>query len=231
MKRKKEKQEEQGEPFSAPKPAPRITPEDIQAKEFRIARFRGYRERDVDEYLDDLTLAWSAVVDENDRLRLQARGAIGDPDLDDVSRQADQIIARAREEAAQILREAEARAMLIGAGGSSDRPAVSAFLSKEREFLQSLASLVQGHAEGVKGLARQAYGKPAARAGEAVPAPAEVVAQPEPAVDVAMAQAEPAVEEPIRVEEATPATVPASEPDDRSEPGDRSLRELFWGEE
>ena len=39
---------------------------------------------------------------------------------------------------------------------AADRAAISAFLAQEREFLQSLAGLVQGHAESVKGMARDA---------------------------------------------------------------------------
>src|SRR5947208_83278 len=38
----------------------RVAPEDIQAKEFRMARLGGYKERDVDEFLDELTEAWTA---------------------------------------------------------------------------------------------------------------------------------------------------------------------------
>src|SRR2546422_625892 len=134
------KKKESDRPLFAPETpsAPRISPEDIQAKEFRIARFRGYREHDVDEFLDQLTLVWSALLDENDRLRAQVEGganrgsAIGAPDLQDVSRQADEIIRRARAEAAQILRDASARAGAATAGSAprhTEIAAVSAFLT------------------------------------------------------------------------------------------------------
>ena len=223
--------------------APRLTAEDIQSKEFRIARFRGYKERDVDEFLDELTRAWGAIVEENRRLSAQSASwsAIGAPDLDDVGRQADEIIARAREEAARIVREAEERAGVTGAG-DADRTAVSAFLSKERQFLQELASVVQGHAEGVKGMAREVFRPSPGATGLEVPdapSPATEVAEVPAEAPMAEAPSEEAPtiaeapeEGPIRIEEPEPAGVRAREgEDDGPEPGDRSLKDLFWGEE
>ena len=235
--------------------APRITPEDIQAKEFRIARFRGNKERDVDEFLDQLTLTWGSVLEENRRLRgaagvsapIGSAASTGGSDPGDAGRGADEIVQRARAEADRIVREAQARVPAIGAEARApegDRQAVSAFLLKEREFLQSLASLVQGHAEGVKGMAREVFtprtGAPAAGASDAaVTTPAPEAPAPEPT-----SESEPSVpqedasgstrtrdEEPIRVEEPEPAGVSGREAEGRSESGDRSLRDLFWGEE
>ena len=228
---------------------PRLAAEDIQAKEFRIARLRGYKERDVDEFLDELTLAWSAMLEENRRLRAQAGGvhSIGAPDLDDIARQADEIIARARAEAGRIVAEAGVTAGVRQAG-DDDRAAVSAFLSKERSFLQDLATLVQGHAEGVKGMAREVFAKPAteeraavepASAAQEVPAtaaavpprPTEATSDAENASTGSSVAAVPASEEeeeaPIRIEEPAPVRVPEHE----EASGDRSLKELFWGEE
>jgi len=239
------------ESTSLPPPASpaRITPEDIQAKEFRIARFRGYKERDVDEFLDQLTLTWGSVLEENRRLRGAAAPAaigsppgIGAPAPGETDHRADEIVQRAREEADRIVREARALAAGIGSktgGPAGDRQAVSDFLLKEREFLQSLASLVQGHAEGVKGMAREVFTPktpaPAPRASDAAratPAP-EATSHSEPPAPTEDA---PAVEnapgpEPIRVEEPEPAGVSGREAEGRSESGDRSLRDLFWGEE
>lgn len=150
----------------------RLTPADIQQKEFRVSRFGGYKMRDVDEFLDHLTESMSAVTAEVEQLRRHAGAApvVGSPDLDDVSRQADEIIARAREEAARIVAEVKERAAgMAGASAAAvtsavtseqERAAVNAFLSQEREFLQGLAGLVQGHAETVKGMARKARGAP-----------------------------------------------------------------------
>src|ERR1700675_1347710 len=92
-------------------PAPTtITSADIQQKEFGVSRFGGYRMRDVDEFLDRVTESMTKLADENQRLR-SAPGlpaavvspAIGAPDLVDTSRQADEIIDRARAEAAKIV--------------------------------------------------------------------------------------------------------------------------------
>ena len=168
-----------------------ITPADIQQKEFRVSRFGGYRMRDVDEFLDHVTEAMTKLTDDNQRLR-SAGGLpaapmplpIGAPDLADTSRQADEIIARARAEAATILREAREQAITAAGGPTTDagRAAVAAFLAQERDFLQQLASLVQGHAESVKGMAKASRGSK--------PAPAPKAA--EPAKPVESAPSEPA---------------------------------------
>ena len=57
-------------------------------------------------------------------------------------------------------------------GGGSDRAAVTAFIDRERAFLQSLAGLVQEHAETVKGMAKSARQTPtpSARTGSSIPA-------------------------------------------------------------
>ena len=76
--------------------APRrvLTPADIQQKEFRVSRFGGYKMRDVDEFLDEITDSFSALSAEVERLRTRpgAPPVVGTPDLDDVTRQADEII-------------------------------------------------------------------------------------------------------------------------------------------
>jgi DivIVA domain-containing protein len=41
-----------GEAVAAPS---RLSPADIQQKEFRVSRFGGYKMRDVDEFLDQIT--------------------------------------------------------------------------------------------------------------------------------------------------------------------------------
>lgn len=229
-----------------------VTPLEIQQKEFAVSRFGGYRMKDVDEFLDVLTESAQAMLAENERLRRQAGTAapiLGAPDLDDVSRQADEIIQRARDEAARIVAEAKERAAsMAGTSAASaaaqvtneeERAAVNAFLAQEREFLQSLAALVQGHAESVKGMARRAREAPSAPVG---PKPAEpTTAKPATAADAKassdarpaetsppdpdVTQALPIAEEPIRVDEPERTGAP------RKDEGDPSLRELFWGEE
>src|SRR5947208_6206674 len=230
-----------------------ITPLDIQQKEFRVSRFGGYRMRDVDEFLDRLTEVVSGLTEENARLRRQegASPVVGSPDLDDVARQADEIIQRARDEAARIDTEARARASLSTApavASEGDRAAVKAFLAQERAFLESLAGLLQGHAETMKGMARnvrrpdraspEASDAPAASTepvSHGPPPPPATITRGEPEegsiVEVGDAEATqslPAADEPGELAQSRPTT--GARGGDRSD-GDPSLRELFWGEE
>jgi DivIVA domain-containing protein len=159
-------------------PAGRLTPLDIQQVEFRRS-FKGYDEREVDEFLDRLTEDFAAALDEAQRLRDRAEGGLGvvvagTADQAAARREAEEILQRARDEAARIVREAEAGAARgPAAGGLSegDRAAISAFLSTERSFLTSLASLVQGHAETVKGMAASAQRRSTATAPAGGPTP------------------------------------------------------------
>ncbi len=150
-----------------------LTPADIQSKEFNVSRFGGYRMRDVDEFLDQITESMTKLADENQRLRsangLPVAPSIGAPDLADTSRQADEIIESARAEAAKIVQDARAQAAVgttaaVAAGTDTGRAAVAPFLAQERDFLQQLATLVQSHAESVKGMAKASRAKPAAAA-------------------------------------------------------------------
>ncbi len=243
--------------MSAPMPSAAsqmLTPLDIQQKEFRVGT-RGYRMREVDEFLDQLTDAMSAVLAENERLRAgsPAGPAIGTADLDDTNRQADEIIQRARDEAQRIVADARAQAAAAAGAGvatAADRPAVAAFLAQEREFLQGLAGLVQGHAESVKAMAKTARQAPTETSATVDPARAEKVAAPEPAkaepsepvkADTAPElpktpthdPSEPAAQasaEPVVLQQPASASVGRAETTEAAE-GDSSLRELFWGED
>ncbi len=248
-----------------------LGPLDVQQKEFRVSRFGGYKMRDVDEFLDRITDSMSALTVENERLRKGAPPSIvGTPDLADVSRQADEIIERARAEAARIVAEAKATGAQPSkepAAGASpqERAAVNAFLTREREFLQSLAGLVQEHAEQVRGMAKTAKRAPAptdtqpaatravaptpkaeapAPKTEAAPTPPAPAATTSPASATPPAAApaapkpkpaedRPAAPEPtVRIEDPEPASVGRSEPEgDAPAESDRSLRDLFWGED
>lgn len=276
-----------GTDASSPKtvePRARLTPIDVQQKEFRVSRFGGYKMRDVDEFLDQITDTLTALTTEGERQR-SAGPMTASPDMDDVARQADEIIARARADAARIVAEAKATGATSGISAASpaDRVAVNAFLAREREFLQSLAGLVQEHAEAVKGMARSA--RPAAAKAKPEPEP-----EPEGAPSVAPAVAptaersgdevratgrdgapatpgvtavqEPAAESSAEVgasvetggdgtpsSDATPTPAPTRVPESEAtvrvqEPAsaaakrgegdteaDRSLRDLFWGED
>ncbi len=252
----RKKTEQSEDTLADPGAAPRLSPMDIQQKEFSVTRVGGgYRMRDVDEFLDQLTTSMTSLVEENRRLREQAgSGAmIGAPDLEAVSRQADEIIRRARDEAAQIVREAKTAATVAGAAAEetgvsdADRAQISAFLLREREFLQSIAGLVQGHAEAVKGMVKDARARPASAAAPppSGPQPVSTAPQEEQPAPAAVPIEAPTGElpEPVRVDDPEPEPAPAPEPepepatlsradtDDDAEQGDTSLRELFWGEE
>jgi DivIVA domain-containing protein len=233
-----------------------VTPLEIQQKEFAVARFGGYKMRDVDEFLDELTESVGALVSENERLRRRTGDApvVGSPDLDDVARQADEIIQRAREEAGRIVAEANEQAASIagslaaGEGGGGE--AVQAFLAQERVFLQSLAGLVQGHVDSAKGMARPAVDRkgpsatppretqdtrPASTvaASETVDAGVRAEGADVPAApDADATQVVPEADAPIRADEPerTGATVTTTKPSGGDD-GEDSLRELFWGEE
>jgi len=224
---------------------PRISPADIQRQEFGVSRFGGYRMRDVDEFLDRLTQSTEVLLAENDRLRSGASPIVGTSDLAEVDRQADEILRRAREEAARIVESARNQhaAMSVGPIDDTQRAAVDAFLTQERAFLQSLAALVQGHAESVKAMAkrsRQQADRPAVTDEEEADA-----SEPEPArapADISLPEA---------ADEDEDAGDPSSEPEasgpgdetvvleapqptatgDRDRESDPSLKQLFWGEE
>ena len=236
------------ERMETPAGAP-ISPADIQKQEFGVSRFGGYRMRDVDEFLDRLTASTESLVAENERLRSGVAPIVGTSDLDDVNRQADEILQRAREQAARIVAEAKANATPTAAEGTADRPAVDAFLQQERAFLQNLASLVQGHAESVKAMARKTR-QPAQEATEpvateAIEATTPMTREPEPpaksepggggprdedvVTEVAAPMEEGTGDETVVIEVPQPATTPGGDRD--PDAGDPSLKKLFWGED
>ena len=220
MRKKKKKKENQEAAFtSGLGPRPRLTPIDVQQKEFRLA-FRGYNERDVDGFLDLITEELAAYVEENRRLQDQDGMAgftspSGGIDATDASREAKEILARARAKAEAIVRDAEERGAAImgsaAAGTGDHRAIIGPYLSREREFLQSLGQLVQEHAETVRRMVKVAKDRAAS-------------------ADAAASEALDGAEEPevIRIEPAQSTAGMASEPGPE---GQGSVRELFWGEE
>ena len=145
----------------------RLTPVDVQQVQFRLA-FRGYNERDVDAFLDRVTEDLTARIEERDRLVRQLEaggGGVGAMDIAAARAEADAIVARAREEGQEILRRAmaEAAAARAGAGAGTTaaadpRAAVAPFLAKEKEFLAKIGSMVQGHAEDIRGMVQELRG-------------------------------------------------------------------------
>jgi DivIVA domain-containing protein len=237
-------------------PGAGITPQEVQQKEFRVARFgAGYRMREVDEFLDQVTDAMSALVAENERLlRGSAEGTPrANPPSDPPPR----------------------RASALSPADDAGRAAVEAFLRRERGFLQDLGALVQTHAEELRSMVRDvrrdigapAASEPRSKGSSVEPAP---VIEQEPEPEIIEAAAEPEVsfpdpgsaatteqvldvpedepgddpdasagpsaetnattgviaEEPIRLDEPEPARSARSDDEEEG-----SLRELFWGEE
>lgn len=134
----------------------RLTPVEIQQKVFRLA-FRGYNERDVDEFLDHVTEDLAALHEENKRLRERvAEGGSVSGDTGAADQQAEAIVRKAREHAARLVEDAERRASITEAAGSAAGGLPTAFLLQERQFLQQMASLIQGHAQRLKDEARRA---------------------------------------------------------------------------
>jgi DivIVA domain-containing protein len=143
--RKKRREAEQAGFDDQPAGQPaRLTPVDIQQKVFRLA-FRGYNERDVDEFLDRVTEALAALHEENKRLREGGGGGSGGEDVEAARAQAESIVREAREHAARLMEDAGEPAG-AGAGGGL----TSAFLLRERDFLQRMAHSVQEHARWLK---------------------------------------------------------------------------------
>ena len=221
MRKKKRDTQEAG--FTTPATRPRLTPIDVQQKEFRLA-FRGYNERDVDEFLDLVTEELAAYTEENRRLQDRADSdveSVGGADATWASREAEGILARARADAASTVAEAEERAAAIlaaaGAGPADPRGVIAPYLNREREFLQSLGQLVQQHADSVRRMVRSAKEQ------AATPSSAGEDMEEVPRVRV-----EPAPVKPM----AAPVQPRAEEARGDSAPGrHRSVRELFWGED
>lgn len=161
--KKKGKGDAEGGLFEGHADPRRITPVDIQKKEFRLA-MRGYHERDVDEFLDEVTEEVARLYAENKRLQedLESRGTArtGGPSAAGAA-EAQAIVRQAHDEADRILREAEARARALaanptagttvaGPGPAVAGAALAGFLSREKSFLQNLAKMMQDHANAMK---------------------------------------------------------------------------------
>lgn len=228
----------------------RLTPIDIQQRVFRLA-FRGYNERDVDEFLDHVTEDLAALHEENKRLR-EGLGGGGGEDLEAARSQAEAIVRDAREHAARLIEEAGGEPSAAGGAGLS-----SSFLLRERDFLQKLAHSVQDHARWLKEEAQRQRGSVTNAAatvkggksskkskgsgsrassannpnvGEATAAwgpPQEGMAAPSEGLNREQAPGE---ADPLLAawESAFTAEGPEAK---RGKEGEPSLRELFWGEE
>ena len=90
-----------------------------------------------------------------------------------------------RAEAARIAGQARAgsASAMSAPSGRHEREAVNAFITREREFLQSLAGLVQSHAETVKSMAKTSRAAPS----QSVPRPSSSPSSAAPATSSASA--------------------------------------------
>ncbi len=182
-KRRREREELEAGMMAGPVERRRITPMDVQQKEFRLA-FRGYNEREVDEFLDALTEELALLQSENVRLRAELENR--DQEARAAHAEAEATLRRAREDAARMLEEAELQARSVSdvaegspvlAEGSASVgsflkkssmvQAIRPFLGREREFLQSMARLIQEHADSVREEVRQIREEPGSPAAEA----------------------------------------------------------------
>ncbi len=211
--RKRRKQAETDAPQLEPK---RVSPVDIQQKEFRLA-LRGYNERDVDQFLDEVTEEVARLYADNKRLREEVEFSKTSRLDTGGAAEAESVIRQAKEEAARIIAEATARASTIGPAGTAGRlsegqdPASGAppneimgiFLARERAFLQNMANLIQAHAEGVKQDVRRVR----ERVGRQVPATDSPVARAAPV------ESRPTNEASIAAGEQTEGTEPEPEED------------------
>jgi cell division initiation protein len=148
----------------------RLTPLDVQQKEFRVS-IRGYNEREVDEFLDRVTEELQRY--EAEVMRLRSERAAFEPAASDVDAESQRILRDARDRAEAIVREAEARAAGIPVASATDaRAVVAPYLNREREFLQRLGTLVQDHAQTIKTMVEEARrrAEPQPAAAEGTPA-------------------------------------------------------------
>jgi DivIVA domain-containing protein len=228
--RKKDKRREEASPERK-----RITPLDVQQIVFRRALLRGYNEQEVDGFLDKVTEEIAVLLEEQRRLRDQGAGhGVTVPIEDteeavDAVRTADDIVARAREDAERIVREAEQRAAVIAAGSGPAAPgegaAVGQFIRQERAFLEDVARTVQRHAETVRDMARARRAVMEEERETVTPPMEEPVSVPESPVFQAPEQER----EPIQSPAAVPGEVAGTEA--VQEEDKKSLKELFWGED
>jgi len=223
-------------------PAGRITPQEVQEKEFQVARFgAGYRMREVDEFLDQVTEALSALVAENERLLRGSADRVTpsvQPASDDADRAAVESFLRREKGFLQDLgglvqeHAEELRSMVRAARQSPAAPVVAPSEAKAPEE-PTAAAVVIPAAMTQAADAPDAPQEEAAAEPDSMDMPEQGISPEDPGDDepgevsggsdtIAGAVAD----EPIRLDEPEPARSGRSDEEE-----DGSLRELFWGEE
>lgn len=231
LKKKKKQEPETGlEPDADLGPRGKLAAIDIQQQEFRLG-FRGYNEKDVDEFLDRVTEEFAQLQDEVKRFREGGSGGAGAASIAEAQREADEIKRRAREEADAIMGGAAAGAAIAGPASSAEGQHIGKFIAKEREFLHGLASSIQAHAETVKQVAQEAQRAPEAMAAPAPAAPGPSPASPSDtmAAESAWSATKPPIPEPAQTSPADEKVIsippsPVDSPMD--EPGEPDMPEM-----
>ena len=172
--RKKDKDATDAQDFTGmPATSAAVTAAEIQAEGVRVSRFGGYRMRDVDEFLDQITESMTRLADENQRLR----PANGRPTLRRRraghggrrrARPTRSSSARATE-AAKIVQDARAQAAV---GTTASWPGRRRVGGRQRRSWRrsghssrAWPAWSRAHADSVKGMAGSSRGKPAAAPG------------------------------------------------------------------
>jgi len=196
--RKRKDEGDVSEP-AAGAPHGRLTPTEIQEKVFRSQPgLHGYNEREVDEFLDRITEELARVHAENQRLREQLAGG-----------------------------QAGGAASVAVAAAVAGPQIGGDYIAREKEFLRSLATLIQSHAEAVRQDVRRAAAPGASRAASPTAMPAVESAEAAPVAAAPLIEAEaaqPALDTGPRELDPVPA---GAEPAQQ----DETIRELFWGED
>lgn len=149
------------------------TPHEIQTKEFREA-FRGYRQDDVDEFLDEVVEDVSRITQENQRLRVQVAalqqevarlqeggGAVVDPSVKaetqgEAREEAKRALAAAQSAAESLLREARAKAdEVIADAERHAQDAERSLAARARELDPGAASEIEDLQSRIDDLKRQ----------------------------------------------------------------------------
>jgi DivIVA domain-containing protein len=234
-----------------------LTAADIQKKVFR-QEFRGYHRQDVDVFLDQLTEDYAALSEEVRRLR---EGGAAGADLSEAHAEAQEILRKARAEADALRAGAGASPAEGAGSVSAFLSMEKEFLRGLAEMISRHAEAVRDRARGSRPAAAPAPPGTAGPAAARAPAPESPESARPPSPAAAAAESPPRVVPPLSPsgergildigsgaaqatppredsgQETQPALAVAAEgtEEDDQQPApkreQRTLRELFWGEE
>jgi DivIVA domain-containing protein len=216
--------------------AARITPQDVQEKKFRRSSrpSGGYVMREVDEFLDEVTDTLSGLIAENERLRRAGGPAPAERPAASVPASS----AADREAVDAFLQREKGFLQDLGGLVQAHAEELKSMVRSARAVAEPAPAVPETPAATAAAAPAEpasAVETPAAEVPDEDAPPAAVLEEPEPATPpsepeepsaaATAADTDVVVEEPIRIEEPEPART------GRADEQDRSLRELFWGEE